>query len=229
MPSETAHPTCAAIIVAAGASHRMGMDKLTWPLDGLPVLQHTLNAFLSAGSISSVILVCQVERWNLLETTTSPKPVIRIDGGSERQDSVLAGLAALHPTDRFVAVHDGARPLVSTEDIDRCVAAAITHRAATLARRATETMQRGDEHQFSTEAVSRENLWCMETPQVFEVPLLLEAYQHIATCRLSVTDEVSAVQAIGVRTKFIESSHPNLKITSPADLLLAEALVKRNS
>jgi 2-C-methyl-D-erythritol 4-phosphate cytidylyltransferase len=157
------------------------------------------------------------------------KPVIRTDGGAGRQNSVEAGLAALDPAANFVAVHDGARPLVSPDDIDACVAAAIGHRAASLARRATETMKRSDENDYCTEAVSRENLWCMETPQVFEVSLLREAYQHVAADGLTVTDEVSAVQALGVMVKFIESRHPNLKITTPADLALAEALVKHNS
>jgi 2-C-methyl-D-erythritol 4-phosphate cytidylyltransferase len=100
------------------------------------------------------------------------------------------------------------------------------HGAAGLARRATETMKRSDVENFSTEAVSRENLWCMETPQVFGISLLKDAYAEVTARRLSVTDEVSAVQAIGVQVKFVESRHPNIKITTPADLALAEALLK---
>jgi 2-C-methyl-D-erythritol 4-phosphate cytidylyltransferase len=207
----------------------MGMDKLAWPLAGVPVLRRTLDAFLNADSISSAIIVCPEERWRLLEDGNFPKPVIRIDGGAERQDSVRMGLAALDNSARFVAVHDGARPLVSPDDIDSCVAAAIEHRAASLARRATETMKRSDENGFCMDSVSRENLWCMETPQVFGISLLREAYQHVADSGLTVTDEVSAMQALGVKVKFIESRHPNLKITTPADLALAEALVKHTS
>ena len=229
MSDSLPRPACTAIIVAAGASRRMGMDKLAWPLAGVSVLRRTLDAFLNADSISSVIIACPEERWKLLGDGNFPKPVIRIDGGAERQDSVEAGLAALDPAAHFVAVHDGARPLVSPDDIDACVAAAIEHRAASLARRATETMKRSDENGFCTDSVSRENLWCMETPQVFEVSLLREAYQHVAASDLTVTDEVSAVQALGTKVKFIESLHPNLKITTPADLALAEALAKHNS
>lgn len=226
MSSAASHPHCSAIIVAAGASRRMGMDKLAWPLAGVPVLRRTLESFLAADSINSIIIACPEERWKLLGEGDLPKPVIRIDGGAERQDSVRMGLAALAPSAKFVAVHDGARPLVSPEDIDACVAAAIENRAVSLARRATETMKRSDENDYCTEAVSRENLWCMETPQVFEVSLLREAYQHVAASGLTVTDEVSAAQALGVKVKFIESRHPNLKITTPADLALAEALAK---
>lgn len=226
MPDSIPRPACTAIIVAAGASRRMGMDKLAWPLSGVPVLRRALDAFLEADSIHSVIIVCPRDRWKLLGGGDFQKPVIRIDGGAERQDSVRSGLAALAPSAKFVAVHDGARPLVSPDDIDACVAAAIEHRAASLARRASETMKRSDENAFCTESVSRENLWCMETPQVFDVSLLREAYQHVATNNLTVTDEVSAAQTLGVKVKFIESRHPNLKITTPADLALAEGLLK---
>jgi 2-C-methyl-D-erythritol 4-phosphate cytidylyltransferase len=222
-------PDCAAIIVAAGSSRRMGTDKLAWPLAGVPVLRRTLEAFLAAESIHSVVVVCPEERWTLLEGVDFTKPVLRTDGGAERQDSVMNGLAALGGEARFVAVHDGARPLVSPADIDACVAAAVIHRAATLARRATETMKRSDDEGFCMEAVKRDNLWCMETPQVFETALLREAYQNVAARGLEVTDEVSAVQQTGVKVKFIESMHPNLKITTPADLALAEALMAQTS
>lgn len=204
----------------------MGFDKLASPLGGKPVLRRTIEAFLSAETIRSVIVVCPVERWSLLDGMDFPKPVTRVDGGADRQDSVSNGLAALEADAGYVAVHDGARPLVSPDDIDRCVVAAMEHRAATLARRATETMKRSDAEEFSAEAVSRENLWCMETPQVFEIALLHQAYQNVASSGLLVTDEVSALQELGVKVKFIESRHPNLKITTPADLALAEAILK---
>jgi 2-C-methyl-D-erythritol 4-phosphate cytidylyltransferase len=207
----------------------MGFDKLASRLGGETVLRRTLQAFLAAETIASVVIVCPEERWSLLEGMDFTKPVTRVDGGTDRQDSVARGLAAIDADARFVAVHDGARPLVSPEDIDRCVAAAMEHRAATLARRVTETMKRSDAEDFSAEAVSRENLWCMETPQVFEVPLLIEAYEAVASRGLVVTDEVSAVQAIGAKVKFVESLHPNLKITTPADLALAEAMLEHRS
>ena len=220
---------CAAIIVAAGASRRMGMDKLAWPLHGVPVLRRTLEAFLEAKSIDSIVVVCPEERWKWLAGTDFAKPVRRADGGAERQESVRNGLAALGENVLHVAVHDGARPLVSPADIDACVAAARIHHAAALARRATETMKRSDADGFCLESVDRDNLWCMETPQVFEVALLRDAYRQVAAQGIAVTDEVSAVQLTGTRVKFIESTQPNLKITTPADLALAEALIARPS
>jgi len=203
----------------------MGFDKLTSPLAGIPVLRRTLEAFLAADSIAEIVVVCPEERWFLLGGGFS-KPVKRVDGGADRQDSVMAGLAALSAQTGLVAVHDGARPLVAPADIDRCVAAALEFRAAALARRVTDTLKRSDAADFSAGAVSRENLWFMETPQVFDVPLLLEAYEAVAAQGLAVTDEVSAMEAIGVQVKFIESIQPNLKITTPADLALAEALLR---
>ncbi|MBC8127430.1 MAG: 2-C-methyl-D-erythritol 4-phosphate cytidylyltransferase [Gloeobacteraceae cyanobacterium ES-bin-144] len=229
MPADPSPPPCAAIIVAAGSSRRMGFDKLSAPLGGIPVLRRTLEAFLAADSIHSIVLVCPEERWRLLEGMNFTKPVVRVDGGENRQDSVASGLAALDSSTRFVAVHDGARPLVSPDDIGQCIFAALTYRAVALARRVTETMKRSDDFDFSMETVSRDNLWCMETPQVFEVGLLKEAYSSVSASGLTVTDEVSAIQQTGARVKFIQSLHPNLKITTPADLLLAEALLDKRS
>lgn len=225
MPPTHPSPVCTAILVAAGASRRMGHDKLAWPLAGVPVLRRTLDAFLAADSIAAVVVVGPAERWELLGGGSFAKPVTRVDGGAHRQDSVARGLAALAANARYVAVHDGARPLIAPADIDRCVAAAIEHQAAALARRAAETLLRADADDFSASPVSRDHLWCMETPQVFETALLRQAYAAVAAGGLLVTDEVSALQALGRRVKFIESRHPNLKITTPADLALAAALL----
>lgn len=202
----------------------MGFDKLASSLGGMPVLRRTLEAFLVADSIAEVVIVCPEERWELLGSEPFSKPVTRVDGGAERQDSVAAGLEVV--SSNYVAVHDGARPLISPADIDRCVAAAGEHRAAALARRVTETLKRSDARNFSAEAVSRELLWLMETPQVFEKALLVQACQAIADWGIAVTDEVSALEAIGQRVKFVESQHPNLKITTAAELALAEALLQ---
>ncbi len=202
----------------------MGFDKLAAELGGVPVLRKTLEAFLAAELIAEIIVVCPEDRWKLLGGNFS-KPVKRVAGGETRQDSVAAGLEILSLDSTLVAIHDGARPLVSPEDIDRCVAAALTNRAAALARRVTETLKRADVVDFSKESVSREHLWFMETPQVFEIPLLMDAYAEVTARGLTITDEVSALEVIGVGVKLIESTHPNLKITTPADLALAAALL----
>jgi len=201
----------------------MGFDKLAAPLRGIPVLRRTLEVFLAIDSIAEIVVVGPEERWKLLDGMNFPKPVKRVDGGATRQDSVAAGLAAI--TTDFVAVHDGARPLISPHDIGRCIEAAFLYQSATLARRVTETLKRSDASDCNVESISREHLWFMETPQVFATNLLRDAYSKIDADHLTVTDEVSVLEALGVNVKFIESHHPNLKITTPADLALAEALL----
>ena len=225
--SSTSHTIpCGAIIVAAGNSRRLGHDKLTWKFDGITVLRRSINAFLDAKNIHSIVVVCPLDRWNQIDYENFTKPVTRVDGGKERQDSVAAGLAALPADTQLVAIHDGARPLVYPIDIERCIEAAHALGAAALARRATETMKRSDDKDFNTEPVDRHNLWCMETPQVFRTDLLREATNAITRDNITATDEVSAVEQLGTKVKFVESTSPNLKITTPADLTLAEALVK---
>ncbi|HEX5790803.1 MAG TPA: 2-C-methyl-D-erythritol 4-phosphate cytidylyltransferase [Luteolibacter sp.] len=218
------------IIVASGSSQRMGFDKLLAPLAGKSVLQRTIEAFIATPEIHSIVVVCPEERWVALAGAFGEtKPLIRVDGGKHRQDSVARGLAAVPAGTHIVAVHDGARPLVSPEDIRRCVEAAQTHGAASLARRVTETLKRADAQDFCKEAVCRDQLWSMETPQAFDCSLLRKAYQAVAQARLQVTDEVSALHHIDVAVKFVESLHPNLKITTPADLSIAEAMLERKS
>jgi len=203
----------------------MGHDKLAWPLAGVPVLRRALDALLAAEAVTAVVVVCPAARWRLLEGAVFSKPVTRVDGGATRQESVACGLAAVDSNTQWVAVHDAARPLVAADDIARCVAAAVAHGAAALARRATETLQRADAEDFSAGLVDRDHLWCMETPQVFATALLREACAAAAASGLLATDEVSAVQALGARVKFVTPHHPNLKITTPADLALATALL----
>jgi 2-C-methyl-D-erythritol 4-phosphate cytidylyltransferase len=218
-----------AIIVAAGSSRRMGFDKLAALLDGRSVLRRSIDAFLESPDVAEIIVVCPPDRWADLKLPPDlPKPVRRADGGTERQHSVANGLAVLSPDATHVAVHDGARPLVSPADISRCHAAALDHGAAALARRVSETLKRSSPDDFSAAPVSREHLWFMETPQIFETSLLFEATAAVRDQSLIATDEVSALEAIGHPVKLIESSKPNPKITTPADLPLAEAILRQN-
>lgn len=209
---------CIVILVAAGSSRRMGFDKLAAPIDGIPVLARTVAAFMECVEITGIILVTPPERMALLDEKTFTKPVIRIDGGAERHLSVAAGLAAVPADTEFIAIHDAARPFVSQTDILTVTAAAREHGAASLARRVTETLNRADISDFTAAAVPRENLWFIETPQVFRAELIRAAYRYVLENMLPVTDETSALEAIGVKTKLIPSISPNPKITTPADL-----------
>jgi 2-C-methyl-D-erythritol 4-phosphate cytidylyltransferase len=216
---------CAAIIVASGSSRRMGFDKLAAVIDGKPVLAHTVRAFMAAEGITRVVVVCPEERFRLLDGEEFAKPIDRVDGGDQRQDSVANGMAALGPDDLIIAVHDGARPLVRPESIDECIAAARQFGAASLARVVTDTIKKADTEGFARYSVDRTGLWAMETPQVFRSSVLRRAYASVVERQLAVTDEVSAVEAMGISTKLITSPFPNPKITVPADIHLASALM----
>lgn len=215
----------AAVVVAAGSSRRAGFDKLAAPLAGLPVLRRSVDAFVAAGA-AAVVVVCPESRWREtgLAAAVFPVPVLRADGGAERQDSVFAGLAALPEGVDYVAVHDGARPLVTPQGIAACLAAAQETGAATCAHPVVDTLKRADaEGRSLPEKVSREHLWGMETPQIFRLSLLRRAYEEVRAQGLTVTDEVSAVEALGVQTQLVQVG-ANMKITLPGDLELAELI-----
>lgn len=220
---------CAAVIVASGSSRRMGFDKLAAEINGKSVLARTVEAFMRADGISRVIVVCPEDRFQLLENGIHTKPLDRVNGGENRQDSVANGLAVLGEEDELVAVHDGARPLVRPEAIDECIAAARKHGAATLAHAVADTLKKADDEGFSLTSVDRTNLWAMETPQIFQASLLRQAYDAIRERQLTVTDEVSVMEAAGIPTKLVVSRFPNLKITVPADIALATALMTQGA
>ncbi|MBR7109850.1 MAG: 2-C-methyl-D-erythritol 4-phosphate cytidylyltransferase [Akkermansia sp.] len=214
-----------AVIVAAGSSRRAGFDKLAAHLDGVPVLRRSVDAFVAAGC-AAVVVVCPESRWHEvgLGAASFPIPVLRVDGGAERQNSVEAGLNALPAGTTYVAVHDGARPLITPQGIRDCLAAAQQTGAAACAHPIVDTLKRADAHACSLpEKVSRDNLWGMETPQIFDLAMLRRAYACVAEQQLVVTDEVSAVEALGVPTRLVQVG-PNLKITLPGDLELAELI-----
>jgi len=196
----------------------MGFDKLAAELNGKSVLSHAVDLFLECEAVAEIILVCPEERFATLDHSRFNKPVRRVDGGTERYLSVANGLAAIAANTNLIAVHDAARPFTSQCDILATIAAAEEHRAASLARRVTETLKRSDNNDFTEASIPREDLWFMETPQIFHADLIRAAYQHIVQNQIPVTDESSAIEAYGERVKLIASTSPNPKITTPADL-----------
>ncbi len=206
----------------------MGFDKLLAPLSGKPVLQWTIEAFLGCDAISEIIVVCPRDRFNTLHlpspaiTDQAPPSIRCTDGGKDRHDSVAAGLALLSDNIDYVAVHDGARPLISDEQIIRVYESAIIHQSAASARRVTETVKRADDNNNVIAPVNRDNLWLMETPQIFKADLLKSAYATVLESGERVTDEVSAMELVGQTTRLVSNPGPNPKITFPEDLAQAE-------
>jgi len=203
----------------------MGFDKLSAPLLGKPVLQWALDAFLQTPEVGTIVVVAPESRFAVLAHDGS-RTVLRVDGGSERFQSVAAGLAALAPVAGLVAVHDGARPCITPGQIGSCLAAARATGAAALAHRVAETLQAAGPDGLVRRAVDRRDLWAMETPQVFRHDILAEACRRVREDGLEVTDDVTAATAIGVATTLVENPFPNPKITFPRDLAVAEALLR---
>ena len=220
---------CAAIIVAAGSSRRAGFDKLLAPLHGVRGLERSIRAFANCREVSEIVVVCPEERFHAIDAADLEAgiPITRVDGGAERHESVQNGLAALLYTPELVAVHDGARPLITVEQISRCIQTARECGAAASARPVTDTLKRADSERFTLpEQVNREGLWCMETPQVFQYSLLLDAYVEVSERDIRVTDEVTALQLIGHPTRLVHNHEPNPKITWPEDISHAEMLLE---
>src|SRR6266566_9475015 len=189
-----------AIIVAAGSSRRMGFNKLFATIAGEPVIANTIRAFERSRSVTEIIIVAREDQHDEIRELARAKSFKKvrsiIAGGEHRQDSVRAGLDRLSEDAKYVAVHDGARPLVTPEQIERVYAQCRVHCAAALAERINDTPKRADVDLMVTGSVDRHQLYAMQTPQIFERALLEEAYRAVYAGNVSVTDEVSAVERL---------------------------------
>jgi 2-C-methyl-D-erythritol 4-phosphate cytidylyltransferase len=217
-----------AIIVAAGASERMGFDKLFAPLGGKPVIAHTIDAFERTGCVDEIVLVGRSDSLGELRKLLGRNTKVRqiVAGGVERQDSVRIGLDCMDASADFVAVHDAARPLITPEKITRVFEICCEHGAAALAEPVTDTLKRADVDLVVMGSVARDQLYAMQTPQIFARKLLLEAYEAVAEKRISVTDEVSAVEQLGRKVVLVPNQDFNFKITYPRDFPLAEFVMR---
>lgn len=219
-----------AILVAAGSSRRMGFDKLAADLLGQSVLMRSFLALEACPEISEILVVTSPDRIEEIrqEAERGGLKKLRevIPGGAERYQSVHVGLSRLGDETDLVAVHDAARPLVTSTAITRCITAAADTGAAALAHRIVDTLKRADSSGIVSQAVNRENLWAMETPQVFSLTLLKEAYVTLITRGRAATDEVSVVAELGHPVQLVENQAPNPKITLPGDLELARVLLQ---
>ncbi len=209
----------------------MGFDKLSAPLAGQPVLWHSLRAFSACPEIGHLIVVTSADRMDAIremaDTLPEGKPLDLVEGGAERHLSVWNGLQTLPDATKYVAIHDGARPLITVQAIELCLAAAREHGAASLAHRVADTLKRADAEGCVTGSVDRAGLWAMETPQTFRRHLILRAYEKVLAENLHVTDEVSTLQLLGEPVHLVENPTPNLKITFPQDLDTATALLNQ--
>ena len=216
-----------AIMLAAGSSRRMGGgDKLLADLTGRPVLSRTLDAFEQCEAITDIVLVASTA--NQLDVATLSRGLSKVRavvlGGRERQDSVGAGLSALARVD-LVAVHDGARPLISSEAIAYCVARAADGVSVIAGGPSVDTVKVVDESETVLSTPQRSTLRAVATPQVFAAQTLRRAHEVARRDGVVATDDAALVERLGERVVVHDVGEPNLKITSPSDLIVAAALL----
>ncbi len=225
------HPYCSALIAAAGSSQRCGGEnKLLFELDGQPVLAHTLLAAERAARVDEIVIAAREDELlryaELCKTCGITKPVKVVVGGETRTESVLRAALEASPEAEFLAVQDGARPLVTSELIDSVIEAAYLSGAAAPAVAVHDTIKVAVGGVVQS-TPARDTLFAVQTPQVFDAGLLKAALQSALTAGVELTDDCSAVERIGKEVYLTEGDLENIKITTPLDLTVAEVILQR--
>ena len=220
--------TCGAVIVAAGSASRMGgIDKVMAPLKGESMIARTVRTFQECDAVSEIVIVTRedliIPISNLCKDMTKVKAVVV--GGKSRQESVHLGLNALSNKVKLAAVHDGARPLITWQVIDRTIRAAHTYGAAAPAIPVKDTIK-VVEGRLVKNTPDRATLYAVQTPQVFDFDLLRGALKKAEEDGAQVTDDCSAVELMGFKVKIVEGDERNIKVTTPMDLKIAELLLE---
>ena len=224
-------PKVGVIIAAAGAGRRMKADrpKQFLVLEGVPILVLTLRKFDASGLIDHMVIASPREAVEevrqLVDRAGLTKPIIAIEGGERRQDSVAIAMRHLAPDTDLVAVHDGVRPFVSLKDIEQVTATADETGAAILALPITDTVKEV-ERDVVKSTLRRENLVLVQTPQVFRAQILHDAFDSARRDGYYGTDEASLVERMGHPVSIVRGSTRNIKITRPSDLSLGRFLLE---
>jgi 2-C-methyl-D-erythritol 4-phosphate cytidylyltransferase len=223
----------AVILPAAGRSTRFGdpkQKKVYAEVEGRAVWLRAVEPFVNRDDVAQILVVIAPADRDLFERRYRPSVAFMnitvIEGGAERSDSVLKALEAIDPSCEYVAIHDAARPCLTTEQVDAVFAAAKRQGAALLAVPIADTVKRASPENLTTETVPREGLYLAQTPQVFRLDLLRKAYANRSRLGSAVTDDTQLVEAIGHSCAIVESTLMNLKITTAGDLRLAAAVLK---
>lgn len=224
-------PFVTAIIPAAGSSRRMGGEnKLLMDLDGIPVLGRTLLALEQCSIVREIIVAAGEEHIvtyaDLGAALGISKLTKVVKGGASRQESVYKAALEASPKAQYLAVHDGARPLVTEEVVRKACEAAFLHTAAGAGVNVHDTIKELADGDHIGRTVDRDTLRAMQTPQVAEKALLLAALQSALETGAPVTDECSALERMGVRPVVTPGSFENIKITTPVDILFAKAVLE---
>ena len=226
---------CTAIVLSAGQGKRMGtaVQKQYIELEGKPIVAHTLEVFQRSEVIDEILLVVgkgQEEycRKDIIEKYHLDKVKKIIEGGAERYHSVYCGLKEVRK-DGYVFIHDGARPFVTEEILRKSYEAVCEYPACVIGMPVKDTIKIADKEGFSNETPERDKVWQIQTPQVFEVKLIRDAYETLLQSgKTKVTDDAMVVETVlGMKVRLVEGSYENIKITTPEDLEIAEVILKR--
>ena len=220
--------TCGAVIVAAGNASRMGgIDKVMAELKGEPMIVRTVRTFQECDAISEIVIVTREDLIHPITALCREMPKVKavVCGGKSRQESVGFGLGALSSKVKLAAIHDGARPLITWQVIDRTVRAANSYGAAAPAIPVKDTIK-VVEGRVVKNTPDRSTLFAVQTPQVFDYDLLQGALKKAEQDGAAVTDDCSAVELMGMSVKIVEGDEHNIKVTTPMDLKIAEMLLE---
>ena len=223
-------PVCSAVVLAAGSSERMGSDKILAELAGMPVLVRALTPFQESEYVEEIVVVTRADRINRIADLVKEYKLDKVSkvvcGGNTRMESALAGVSEVKAEAKLIAIHDGARPLVSRELIASTVQAARDYLAAVPALPSTDTLKTVDKNGAVIGAVDRSATVRVQTPQVFTADLIKGALTAAVTKGLTLTDDCSAIARMGVKTQTVPGEEDNIKLTTPRDLWLAEAILQ---
>jgi 2-C-methyl-D-erythritol 4-phosphate cytidylyltransferase len=216
------------IIPAAGSGKRMGggTAKQFLPLRGEPVLVHTVRLFSESPLVDEIVIAASDCETTRELVGAFPKVTFIVPGGAERQDSVWAALQVIHSRPRIIAVHDAARPLLPRTVLEGVLRAAGEHQAQVVAVPVKDTLKVVGADGLVTATPDRSTLWAVQTPQVFWVETLLAGFRQAQATGFVGTDDASLVERIGVPVRVFMGSHENIKLTTPEDFRVAEAILE---
>lgn len=218
-----------AIIVAAGNSTRMGKDKIFLPLNKIPAIAYTLRAFEKSEAISEIIVVGKKGHEAQLKSIASEYSISKFKnfapGGEFRQESVFSGVKFCSEQTEYFAIHDAARCLITSEEIDESIADAIVHKASSLGIPCKDTLKILNNDNFVISTPDRSTLWNIQTPQVFEKNLYIDAMLSAIKSGVNYTDDCQLIEKMGKMVHIVKGSYSNLKLTTPDDIAVFENIL----
>lgn len=223
-------PFLSVVIVAAGSASRMdGIDKQLSMLGDSPVVVHSVERFQASPAVSEIVLVCRGEQlpvyYSLIREYQLDLVSTVVAGGATRQESVFRGIRACSGDADYYAIHDGARPLITREEIETCFDAAVEHGAAAVGTPVKDTIKVAGSDGLILSTPDRSGLYAIQTPQIFSASLYRTAMERAEREAVQYTDDCQLVERTGRQVYISPGSYQNLKITTPEDIVIAQALL----